>query len=56
MIYRVPLTTRHGAPRTLLVNMATTPLRDSDGAIAGTILVIEDISSRVQLEEQLQIS
>ena len=36
--------------------MATTPLRDSDGAIAGTIVVIEDISSRVQLEEQLQIS
>jgi hypothetical protein len=56
VIYRVPLTTRHGSPRTLLVNMATTPLRDSDGAIAGTILVIEDISSRVQLEEQLQIS
>jgi PAS domain S-box-containing protein len=56
VIYRVPLTTRHEPRRTLLVNMATTPLRDSDGAIAGTILVIEDISSRVQLEEQLQIS
>jgi two-component system, NtrC family, sensor kinase len=56
VIYRVPLTTRHEPARTLLVNMATTPLRDSDGAIAGTILVIEDISSRVQLEEQLQIS
>ena len=40
----------------MLVNLATTPLRDSDGAIAGTIVVIEDISSRVQLEEQLQIS
>ena len=35
---------------------ATTPLRDSEGAIAGTILILEDISSRVQLEEQLQIS
>ncbi|HVL66664.1 MAG TPA: ATP-binding protein [Vicinamibacterales bacterium] len=55
-IYRVPLLTRHEPPRHLLVNIATTPLRDSDGAIAGTILVIEDISSRVQLEEQLQIS
>jgi len=54
--YRVPLTTRHDAGRRLLVNMATTPLRDSDGAIAGTIVVIEDISARVQLEEQLQIS
>jgi two-component system, NtrC family, sensor kinase len=55
-IYRVPLVTRHDPPRRVLVNLATTPLRDSDGAIAGTILVIEDISSRVQLEEQLQIS
>ena len=35
---------------------ATTPLRDSDGAIAGTIVIVEDISARVQLEEQLQIS
>ena len=55
-IYRVPVTTRHDPPRQVLVNIATTPLRDSDGAIAGTILVLEDISSRVQLEEQLQIS
>jgi signal transduction histidine kinase len=50
------LPTRHDTSRRLLVNVATTPLRDSDGAVAGTILVIEDISSRVQLEEQLQIS
>jgi signal transduction histidine kinase len=48
--------TRHQAARRLLVNVATTPLRDSDGAIAGTILIVEDISARVQLEEQLQIS
>jgi PAS domain S-box-containing protein len=54
--YRVPLTTRHGPSRRLLVNVATTPLRDSDGAIAGTIVIVEDISARVQLEEQLQIS
>ncbi|HEV3484295.1 MAG TPA: PAS domain-containing protein, partial [Vicinamibacterales bacterium] len=55
-MYRVPLTTRHDPSRRLLLNVATTPLRASDGAIAGTILVIEDISTRVQLEEQLQIS
>ena len=55
-IYRVPLMTRHNPARRVLVNLATTPLRDSDGAIAGTILVMEDISARVQLEEQLQIS
>ena len=54
--YRVPLTTRHDPARRLLVNVATTPLRDSNGAITGSILVVEDISSRVQLEEQLQIS
>jgi PAS domain S-box-containing protein len=54
--YRVPLATRHDGQRRLLVNVATTPLRDSDGAIAGTIVIVEDISARVQLEEQLQIS
>ncbi len=54
--YRVPLTTRHDPPRRLLVNVATTPLRDSDDAIAGTVLIVEDISTRVQLEEQLQLS
>jgi PAS domain S-box-containing protein len=54
--YRVPVMTRHATARRLLVNAATTPLRDSDGAIAGTILIVEDISARVQLEEQLQIS
>jgi hypothetical protein len=54
--YRVPLVTRHEGVRRLLVNVATTPLRDSDGATAGTIVIIEDISTRVQLEEQLQIS
>jgi PAS domain S-box-containing protein len=54
--YRVPLMTRHEPARRLLVNVATTPLRESDGAVAGTIVIVEDISSRVQLEEQLQIS
>jgi two-component system NtrC family sensor kinase len=54
--YRVPLSTRQEPVRRLLVNVATTPLRDSDGAIAGTIVIVEDISARVQLEEQLQIS
>jgi PAS domain S-box-containing protein len=55
-LYRVPLMTRHDPARRVLINLATTPLRDSDGAIAGSIVVIEDISARVQLEEQLQIS
>jgi two-component system NtrC family sensor kinase len=55
-IYRVAMTTRHDPPRRLLVNAAMTPLREAQGAITGTILVLEDISARVQLEEQLQIS
>ncbi|MBA3884795.1 MAG: PAS domain S-box protein [Acidobacteria bacterium] len=55
-LYRVPVMTRHESARRTLVNVATTPLRDSDGAIAGTIVIVEDISARVQLEEQLQIS
>jgi two-component system, NtrC family, sensor kinase len=55
-LYRVPLSSRHESPRRLLVNVATTPLREMSGAVAGTIIVVEDISARVQLEEQLQIS
>jgi hypothetical protein len=55
-LYRVPLSSRHEPPRRLLVNVATTPLRDMSGAMTGTIVVVEDISARVQLEEQLQIS
>jgi len=54
--YRVPLTTRHDSARRLLVNVAATPLRDAHEAITGTIVIVEDISTRVQLEEQLQIS
>jgi PAS domain S-box-containing protein len=56
-LYRMTLLTRHpGGARRLLVNAATAPLRTPDGEIAGTILVLEDITTRVQLEEQLQIS
>jgi PAS domain S-box-containing protein len=54
--YRVPMATRHEPSRRLLVNVAVTPLRDSSDAVVGTIVIVEDISTRVQLEEQLQIS
>ena len=55
--YRVPLASRHpGGSRRLLVNTATAPLRTPGGGIAGTIVILEDMTSRVQLEEQLQIS
>ena len=57
---RIPLGLRGAAEgRNLLVNAAVVPLRSADGAATvtvGTIVIIEDITSRVQLEEQLQIS
>jgi hypothetical protein len=55
-VFRVPLTSRHDPPRVLLVNAAATPLRTPDGAVAGTIVILEDTTARVKLEEQLQIS
>jgi len=57
---RMPLTARGlAADRKLLVNVAVVPLRSADtsGTVTvGTIVIIEDITSRVHLEEQLQIS
>src|SRR4029453_18684587 len=41
----------------LLVTATVVPLQDSDSdVVAGAILLIEDITDRVRLEEQLQIS
>jgi two-component system, NtrC family, sensor kinase len=57
---RIPLTGRGDAEASrLLVNAAVVPLRATAGAATvtvGTIVIIEDITSRVHLEEQLQIS
>jgi hypothetical protein len=57
---RVPLTGRGaGAGGKLLVNAAVVPLRSAEqgeNITVGTIVIIEDVTSRVQLEEQLQIS
>ena len=56
-LYRVPLLSRHAeVPQRLLVNAATAPLLTADGAVAGTMVILEDITERVQLEEQLQIT
>jgi two-component system, NtrC family, sensor kinase len=56
-LFRVPLVSRHAeGARPLLVNTATAPLRTPAGEDAGLIVILEDITSRVQLEEQLQIS
>jgi hypothetical protein len=43
----------------MIVNAAVVPLRASEGSAtttAGTIVILEDITRRVELEEQLQIS
>jgi two-component system NtrC family sensor kinase len=57
---RIPLY-RHGArdSHALTVNAAVVPLRaaaDFGVVTVGTIVIIEDVTGRVQLEEQLQIS
>ena len=56
-LYRAPLTSRHAAePRDLLVNAAQAPLLTPGGDTAGTMILLEDITARVRLEEQLQLS
>jgi signal transduction histidine kinase len=64
-LFKVPLTGRVEAPggagtaspSRLLVNVTAVPLQGSTAVdAAGTILLIEDITDRVRLEEQLQIS
>jgi PAS domain S-box-containing protein len=66
-LYRVPLsyseTLRNAggsgekADVRLLVNATEVPLQvEGDGPVSGTILLLEDITDRVRLEEQLQIS
>src|SRR5262249_40990040 len=64
-LFKVPLTSRHhlangptasDATR-LLVNATAVPWQGPAGAAAaGTILLLEDVTGRVRLEEQLQIS
>ena len=70
VLYRVPLRSRHrgelaeeatgddadGPGRRLLVNVATAPLVTPSGDTSGMMMIVEDITERVQLEEQLQIS
>ena len=63
-LYRVPLTARNSnggsedaEPHRILVNATAVPLQEpSSDIVGGTILLIEDITGRVRLEEQLQIS
>jgi two-component system NtrC family sensor kinase len=52
-LYRVPLTVQaHG----LLVNVGVAPFKTPDGTTAGSIIVVEDVTDRANLEEQLRLS
>jgi len=58
-LYRVPLSSRESDTPRLLVNATEVPLQNSagdDDAVVGMLLLIEDITDHVRLEEQLQIS
>ena len=58
-LFRMPLVSRGARDGTrLLLNVTTVPLQAIVGGTspAGTILMLEDITQRTQLEEQLQIS
>jgi PAS domain S-box-containing protein len=52
-LYRVPLTVRE---RGVLVNVGIAPFKTADGATAGSIIVLEDVTDRAYLEEQLRLS
>ena len=58
-LFRVPLTGRNEEAAPLLVNVTAVPLQGASNgvaAVAGTILLIENITDRVRLVEQLQLS
>src|SRR5882672_7652783 len=57
-LYRVPLSSRDSETPRLLVNATEVPLQNAagDDEVVGMLLLIEDITDRVRLEEQLQIS
>jgi two-component system NtrC family sensor kinase len=55
-LYRVPLVTSHGAQRRLLVNAGIAPFQTADEVKVGWIIVLEDITDRANLEEQLRLS
>ena len=56
-LLRVPLATGPGElERPLLVNAGIAPFQTADGAKAGWIIVLEDVTDRANLEEQLRLS
>ncbi|MEO8482070.1 MAG: ATP-binding protein [Acidobacteriota bacterium] len=56
-LYRVPLDLgAGGADRSLLLNIAVAPLQTADDTQNGWIIVLEDVTDRANLEEQLRLS
>jgi PAS domain S-box-containing protein len=62
-LFKVPLASRSGAAdgrpgERLMINATAVPLQSlaGPGAVVGTILLLENVTDRVRLEEQLQIS
>jgi two-component system, NtrC family, sensor kinase len=50
-IYKFPLVNRAG--QGLIVNVSVTPLEDKQGAELGRLVILDDITERIQLEQQL---
>jgi len=57
-LHRVPLSTHKGGDDRILVNATEVPLQNAAGGdeAVGTLMLIENITERVHMEEQLQIS
>jgi PAS domain S-box-containing protein len=55
-LFRVPLVSAQGVKPERLVNLAIAPFQTPEGQKAGWIVVIEDITDRANLEEQLRLS
>jgi PAS domain S-box-containing protein len=55
-LFRLPLVQTQGERRERLVNVAVAPLKTAEGPQAGWIIVIEDVTERANLEEQLRLS
>jgi len=55
-LFRVPLVSALGGKPERLVNLAVAPFQTPEGQKAGWIVVIEDITDRANLEEQLRLS
>jgi PAS domain S-box-containing protein len=51
-IYKLHLPTADG--RSLMVNVSLAPFEASPGVRRGTVMILEDVTARVRLEEQLQ--